>query len=145
MDEYVPGLARTTDPATSHEAAETNVQGVLDAVYQVIKSFGATGCISDDVESYMLRFTKMRIDTVSPRYAQLLERGMISRTGETRPGISGRNQLVMVANEPPFLPPPKKHSRLKLALEKIRQQEIIIDGLAEQVRTLGGEPQLRLL
>lgn len=90
------GLARHSDPSTSHAAAAAvdvtaKEQAVLDAIRQFPK-----GCIADDIA----RVTGLRDGSVTPRLRPLLRKGLIQRTGESRPGMSGRHQLVHVAIDP---------------------------------------------
>ena len=91
-DAPVPGLARGTDPETSHEAAESIDTTALEhIVYEVIKQF-PNGCIGDDVVRMLPEFG---IQTISPRYAPLIRKGWIVDTGEKRKARSGRSQRVM--------------------------------------------------
>jgi hypothetical protein len=87
-----PGLARRTDPETSHQAAESVDTTALEhIVYETIKQF-PNGCIGDDVVQMLPQFG---IQTISPRYAPLLRKGFIVDTGERRKARSGRSQRVM--------------------------------------------------
>lgn len=88
-------LVRRTDPRTSIDAAcSLEAGGLEEKVYEVIKSFGVKGCISDDVVVAMM---PIGVQTVTPRYAKLIAKGYIEDTGETRKGASGRGQRVMRA------------------------------------------------
>jgi len=87
-----PGLARNTDPETSHEAAESFDATELERiVYEVIKQF-PNGCIGDDIVKMLPQFG---IQTISPRYAPLIRKGWVVDTGERRKARSGRTQRVM--------------------------------------------------
>lgn len=87
-----PGLARNSDPETSHEAAESFDTTELERiVYEVIKQF-PNGCIGDDVVKMLPQFG---IQTISPRYAPLIRKGWVVDTGEKRKARSGRSQRVM--------------------------------------------------
>jgi hypothetical protein len=87
-----PGLARNTDPDTSHDAAESiDTTALEQIVYEVIKQF-PNGCIGDDVVKMLPQFG---IQTISPRYAPLIRKGWIVDTGEKRQARSGRSQRVM--------------------------------------------------
>lgn len=95
-------LARQTDPDTSHEAA-ASLGGTLCAklarrVYAVIRSYGEAGCISDDLLKHP-SLSDLTYGTITPRYAQLMRKGLVADTGKRRMGVSGRNQRVMVAKE----------------------------------------------
>lgn len=89
-------LVRTNDPGTSHAAAEaldsTRLEGL---VWLTIKSFGAAGCISDQVRAALPDIKSY--SSVTARYKALAEGGHIVFTGEKRKGLSGRSQRVMVA------------------------------------------------
>ena len=88
------GLARNTDPETSKEAAQSvNATSLEQIVLDVIKRY-PNGCISQDVE---LQLSEYRLSSITPRYNQLIKKGLIVDTGEKRPGFSGRNQRVMRA------------------------------------------------
>lgn len=91
-------LARRTDPDTSHAAARAmkDSDKVCARVLAVIKSFGERGCVSDEVLHDEALFD-LEYGTITPRYRQLLNKGLIVDTGERRPGISGRPQRVMRA------------------------------------------------
>ena len=87
-------LFRDGGADTSREAAESfDVSEMESVVYDAIKELGPKGCISDEVRKYL---GGMNYGTVTARYKALWEKGLISYTGK-RPGISGRNQRVMVA------------------------------------------------
>jgi hypothetical protein len=78
-----PGLARSTDPETSHEAAHSiDTNAMESVVYDVIRMF-PNGCIGDDVVRMLPQYG---IQTISPRYAPLI-----------RQARSGRSQRVMKA------------------------------------------------
>ena len=86
-------LVRRDDPATSHDAATsidpTHMESVvLDAIWE----FGVTGCISDEVLNALPHH---RYSTVTARYKQLKEKGIIVADGTKRKGVSGRGQMVM--------------------------------------------------
>ena len=87
-----PGLARNTDPETSHDAAESVDTTALEAiVFDVIRMF-PNGCIGDDVVRMLPQYG---IQTISPRYAPLIRKGFVVDTGEKRKARSGRSQRVM--------------------------------------------------
>ena len=88
-------LRRNEDPETSHEAAElVDTTNLEQMVFNVIKSFGAHGCIGDDIVRCM---PNRGVQTVSPRYAPLLRKNKIYRLGDKRKGNTSRQQLVMRA------------------------------------------------
>ena len=88
------GLARSTDPDTSHKAAESMNAGSLELlIYYMIKAF-PKGCISDDVERML---PHIRSHSITPRFSQLIKKGFIVDTGERRTASSGRTQRVLMA------------------------------------------------
>ncbi len=90
-------LARSHDPSTSHEAAEKiDATRMERKVLEVIKRYGTEGAISDQV-LFVLDY--YGYSTVTARYKQLKEKGLVIADGRKRKGKSGRNQLVMWAKE----------------------------------------------
>lgn len=92
-------LYRPEGPITSKEAAEAVDTSRLEKlVLDIIASFGWRGCISDEVRrrtdelGYRLSYS-----SVTARYKALAEKGLIVYTGQTRQGISRKNQRVMRA------------------------------------------------
>ncbi len=87
-------LVRRYDPATSYEAATSIDSKTLELmVYQAIKSYGAAGCISDDIRAM---YPHLPYSSVTARYKALLENGLIEIIG-SKPCKSGRSQRVMRA------------------------------------------------
>lgn len=85
-------MARNSDPDTSQEAAEKVDSAKLEKmVYEVICMY-PFGCTSDQI---MKHFPKHGVQTISPRYAPLIRKGLIYDTGERRPGNLGRQQRVL--------------------------------------------------
>lgn len=90
-------LARRDDPSTSHDAAEQlDVSKMERIVLSAITSFSADGCISDDVLRVL---PNHRYSTITARYKQLKEKGLIFTDHRKRKGESGRQQLIMWAKE----------------------------------------------
>ena len=86
--------ARNTDPDTSHAAAKSvdavqMERVVLDAISQFPE-----GCIADDLER---RLSGFRWNTITPRFAPLIRKGLVVDTGERRRAASGRSQRVLKA------------------------------------------------
>ena len=97
-------LARTHDPKTSWEAAEKVDTNRLESlVLTVVRLHGADGATHDQVFNYMedtqlwKKYTAImpRESSITPRYKQLENKGLIYRDGTTRKGGMGRSQLVM--------------------------------------------------
>lgn len=90
-------LYRTGGPTTSRQAASAlNVSRMEKIVLAAIESFGKKGCISDEVLEILPSF---RYSTVTARYKQLKEKGLILTTDMKRKGKSGRFQHVMWSKE----------------------------------------------
>lgn len=90
-------LVRRDDPSTSHEAAEqVDATRMERIVLDTIRTFGTDGCISDDVLALLHGY---RYSTVTARYKQLKEKGLIIVDDRKRKAESGRQQLIMWAKE----------------------------------------------
>ena len=88
-------MARCSDPDTSKAAAASLDPTKLEGeVLATIKSFGANGCISDQIEA---KLSHIKCSSVTPRYAKLNQKGLIRDSGERRKALSGRQQIVWVA------------------------------------------------
>lgn len=95
-----------TDPSKLHrlEAPDTSVKAAyaVDStrlereVLEIIRSFGAVGCISDDVRFHPAMLGKP-YSSVTARYKALMDNKLIVDTGERRKGQSGRGMRVMRA------------------------------------------------
>tara|TARA_R110000824_G_scaffold399542_1_gene605136 strand:+ start:2009 stop:2338 length:330 start_codon:yes stop_codon:yes gene_type:complete len=86
-------LYRQTDPQTSREAAQSlEVSAMERTVAEAIKGFRAAGCISDQVLDAL---PQHRYSTVTARYKQLKEKGIIFVDDRKAKGASGRGQLIM--------------------------------------------------
>lgn len=87
-------LYRPDDPETSKEAGRSiDTSRLEQLVYETIKSYGATGCISDDVRA---AHSSLAYSSVTARFKALAEKGLIRYEGK-RKGSSNRSQRVMVA------------------------------------------------
>lgn len=82
----------TLDRKTS-AATQLDITPVELEVLALIAFFGKHGCIADNV----LDSTNLGYGTVTPRFAKLVDKGLVIRTGETRIARSGKRQLVMRA------------------------------------------------
>lgn len=84
-------------PETSREAALSVVpllSGMASRILTAIRARGTFGMTCDDVEVVL----GMPHQTVSARFRDLFERGMIARTDKKRKTRSGRNAFVYIAN-----------------------------------------------
>ena len=90
-------LVRRDDPDTSHDAAESlPVSDMERIVADTIARFGAAGAISDQIVDAL---PHLRYSTITARYKQLKEKGLVKVDHRKRKGKSGRGQLVMWATE----------------------------------------------
>ena len=112
---FTPAMARTHDPKTSWEAAESVDTNRLEKlVLDLIKRHGQEGAIHDEVYKMYIDdakkfashhndfnpYTDMHKEgSITPRYATLERKGLITRNGDTRKGSAGRSQLVMYATK----------------------------------------------
>ena len=87
-------MARTKDPDTSHEAAEKIDSAKLERLVFEVIARNPNGMTSDDA---MRHFPDHGVQTISPRFAPLIRKGLIEDTGERRKAASGRSQRVMKA------------------------------------------------
>jgi hypothetical protein len=102
MTEQIQGFSRHSDPITSREAGESfDASRLMAAIYRVMSFYGEDGCISDDVERHL---PGVLSHSITPRFRQMLDRGMIEYTGERRVANSGRTQAVRRVLPPPFQP-----------------------------------------
>jgi hypothetical protein len=102
------GLAREFDPDTSHAAAESvDAAKLCEIIYAEIARYGDDGCISDDVA---IAFPHIGIQSLSPRYRQMIDAGMLELTGEKRQGRLKHLQLVRRVLPPPFKRVAKQNS-----------------------------------
>jgi predicted transcriptional regulator len=90
-------LHRRDGETTSRQAAQSfNVSRMEKIVLAAIDSFGKHGCISDDVLEIL---PTLGYSTVTARYKQLKEKGLVVVDDTKRKGKSGRYQLVMWSKE----------------------------------------------
>jgi hypothetical protein len=86
-------LRRNNDPYTSHESAnKVEANQMEKIVWEVIDSFGETGCISDQVQYALPEY---RYSTITARYKALKEKGLVIVDGSAVKGESGRKQMKM--------------------------------------------------
>ena len=86
-------LYRKTDPETSREAAESlGVSDMEAVVASIIREFGETGAISDQVVDAL---PHLRYSTITARYKQLKEKGIICIDERKQKAASGRQQHIM--------------------------------------------------
>jgi Fic family protein len=85
------GLARNTDPATSHEAAESIDATRLEMI--VLEEFkkAPKGLTAEELSD---RLPGIPLNTLTPRLAPLKNKGYLQPIGK-RKARSGRNQTVL--------------------------------------------------
>lgn len=79
--------------AEANESIAPKKAAIRDIVLSAIRTFGTEGAIGEQVAD----LTGLRVDTVSPRFAELAKRGMIVYQTTPRRNSKGRSQRVMVA------------------------------------------------
>jgi hypothetical protein len=90
-------LARRTDPETSHEAAsKVNTTKLEEIVLNTIRDSGVYGCTADEVVAANSGY---KGNSLTPRFAPLIKRGLIYDSGLRRKTASGSTQRVLVAAE----------------------------------------------
>ena len=96
-------LARTHDPKTSWEAAEKVDTNKLESlILRVLSQLGENGGTNDEIINYLdatkvwKRYTAVmpKESSITPRYKQLINKGLVYRDGTTRKGSMGRSQIV---------------------------------------------------
>jgi len=85
-------LARTDDPDTSHEAAESVDTTALEALVYSAIYMHPNGCIQDDI---LVMYPNKPYSSITARFRALLDKRLIEDTGQRRKGRSGRNQRVV--------------------------------------------------
>lgn len=137
MSANILGLTRGTDPYTSHLAgSKVNAHQLMEAIYTVMAPYGQHGCTSDEVE---IMLPHIHLNSITPRFKQMLDAGMIELTGQTRKARTGRLQLVRRVLPPPFshrTVPQSANLRLRKAAPEILRQ------LTTMVLVFGGTTRL---
>ena len=114
------GHARQNDPQTSKDAANFDASFLMSEIYKVMEMFGEEGCISSDVEIHLPHYSQR---TITPRFAQMIDAGMIECTGETRLGDAGRSQMVRRVLPPPFVKQTRQTSELMELRARVKALE----------------------
>ena len=87
------GLARWSDPTTSHQAAaQVNVKGLQQVAAEAHLKAGLRGLTGWELE----QATGIRHDTITPRLRPLIRKGILVESGQTRPGPTGVAQRVLI-------------------------------------------------
>lgn len=87
--------ARAVDPETSHEAAASlgDVTELQSRVLESIRGSGETGLTAFELAERL----GLQLNTVSPRTAPLVRKGLVVDSGKRRRGPSGRKSTVWIA------------------------------------------------
>jgi hypothetical protein len=114
-ESIVSGASGKNNSGTSKAAAKSvDARTVMIDVYLFMVSIGDIGCISDQLKVAFIG--KHELNTITPRYADMIRLGMIELTGEQRMGSAGKMQDVRRALPEPFVRPfakPKQTKKLK--------------------------------
>ena len=87
------GLARNSDPETSHEAARSVAISYLEGKVLGALNEADDGHTTEEL-SDLLGLPRV---TVSPRMAPLVRKGLVYASAKRRRGNSGRNSIVFYA------------------------------------------------
>lgn len=91
---------RPLAPATTlaaHKSAGTVAERLREQILALIAASGAHGVIGDEVRAAFPDTVKD--GSINTRFSELERAGLIVRNGDTRPGASGRQQLVLRSAE----------------------------------------------
>jgi len=117
-EEKLSGLARDTDPDTSHEAAEKlDASRLCGTIYGIVAKYGERGCIGEQVVQAL---PHLRPQSITPRFSQMIALGMLEDTLERRVASSGYLQIVRRVKLPPFIGQYKKNYTSSIALTLLR-------------------------
>ena len=111
------GLARSSDPETSHAAARGVNATKLERLFLKALRGVKEGGTADEIAEYLDR----PLNTISPRTRPLVNKGLIKDSGERRATRSGRKAIVWTANMNPikngelvsWKPPAEKRVEIK--------------------------------
>lgn len=135
-DEPQEGLARNDDPDTSHlAAAGVEATQLMGKIYRVMERYGGEGCVADDVFNAL---PNIDVQSLSPRFRQMYNRGMIEITGEKRKGSRHNNlQQVRRIMSPPFVIRKKPLTRKRLKLIQVDAEVKHLHNLATRMKRQG--------
>ena len=83
------GLARNTDPDTSHEAAKIHTSTLESMVFEALNKHGPM--TAEEIS----QVTGVSLQSITPRIKPLMKIGILVDTGLRKPGASGRNRRVI--------------------------------------------------
>lgn len=86
---------RPMAPATTLAAYRAlKSEKLRDQILELIEAAGAEGLIGDDVRE-VFADSDVKDGSINTRFSELERAGLICRNGDTRPGASGRQQLIL--------------------------------------------------
>jgi predicted transcriptional regulator len=88
MPEKTGGLARNTDPQTSHDAADSITANQIEL--EVCNALAVGPSTTEEIANRLGR----DLQSITPRMRPLENKGYVMRTQFTRPGKSGRERIV---------------------------------------------------
>ena len=90
--------ARSTDPATSHHAADAlTTESVSATKERILEAYGANGPMTDEELCLRLAVVYDRpvsVSSIRTRRSELVVAGLVFDTGDTRPTCTGRQAIV---------------------------------------------------
>ena len=117
-NEKISGLVRNNDPETSHQAADKlDASSLCGIIYEVIAKYGDRGCIGEQV---IQALPHLRPQSISPRFCQMIDMGMLEDTMERRVAGSGYLQIVRRVKLPPFINQHRGATKLEAAVTLLR-------------------------
>lgn len=139
--EGVPARVGHDYPETSKQAAEkANTQARMTQVYGVIYHFGEDGCISDQVLDAL---PDVPYQSITSQWGNMIDLGMIERTGETRTGHrNNRQQMVMRALPEPWVPK-MKHKTKKVPDSRLQKARGVADRMRNSLTLMCSEDRVR--
>jgi hypothetical protein len=137
----IPARVGRDYPETSKQAAaKANTQARMTQVYKVIESFGDRGCISDQVLDAL---PDVPYQSITSQWGNMIDLGMIERTGETRTGSrNNRQQMVMVALAEPWIPK-NKHKKERAEDTRIRRARYVAERMRNATALMCAEDRVR--
>lgn len=138
------GLARNEDPGTSHEAAEqVDASKLMERIYDVMLTFGERGCIGDEVDDLMPDVVPQ---SITPRYATMVNLGMIEVTGEKRLGHKcKRNQMVRrCVPRGSWMPVSRNAQKQRIEDMRITRARDIVRQMRSTVSMMCSEDRVRM-
>ena len=117
-NEKISGLVRNNDPETSHQAADKlDASSLFGVIYGVIAKYGDGGCIGEQV---IQALPHIRPQSISPRFCQMIDMGMLEDTMERRVAGSGYLQIVRRVKLPPFINQHRGFTKLEAAVNLLK-------------------------